>query len=184
MPSADDKLAERVRKIRDRVSHILALDLSPALIRANEGAYAALETLLAAHSPTAVVRYAEPCADHQYTAIGARRDCPDCVKVERAGCDRCRDEYGNPARPEDCEVRKIIADCLTRTIDPDSIDAATRLPDGSRWDALKSDLAARIDQDYAVARSFPVGSETGAAHFSLVSANRTTLAKMRELEGS
>lgn len=54
----------------------------------------------------------------------------------------------------------------------------------SRWDALKSDIATRIDQDYATARSFPAGSETAAAHFSLVSANRTTLAKMRELEES
>lgn len=52
------------------------------------------------------------------------------------------------------------------------------------WKALKRDLATRIDQDYAVARSFPVGSETAAAHFSLVSANRTTLAKMQELEKS
>lgn len=122
-----DKLAERVGKIRDRVSHILAVaSPSPALTRANEGAYAALETLLAAHSLTALVRYAEPCAAHQYTAIGARRDCPECVKVERPGCERCRDEYGNPARPEDCEVRKIIADCLTRTVDAAAIDAATK----------------------------------------------------------
>jgi hypothetical protein len=121
-----DKLAERVGKIRDRVSHILALaSPSPDLTRVNEGAYAALETLLAMHAPTALVRYAEPCADHQYTGIGARRDCPDCVKVERAGCQVCRDEYGNPAKPQDCTVRNTIADCLTRTIDTDAIDEAT-----------------------------------------------------------
>jgi hypothetical protein len=121
-----DKLAEMVGKIRDRVSRILALaSPSPDLTRANEGAYAALETLLALHAPTAVVRYAEPCADHQYTGIGARRDCPNCVKVERAGCERCRDEYGNPATPEDCEVRKIIADCLARTVDVTAIDELT-----------------------------------------------------------
>lgn len=184
MPSPDDKLAGRVGKIRGRVSHILALaSPSPALTRANEGAYAALGALLAAHEPTATVRYAEPCADHQYTAIGARRDCPNCRKVERDGCRVCRDEYGNPAKPEDCKVRKIIAGCLTRTIDAVAIDAAAEPENGSRWDTLKSDLVTRINSDCAVAQSLP-GTDTAAAHFALVSANRSTLAKMRELEGS
>ena len=53
----------------------------------------------------------------------------------------------------------------------------------ARWDALKSDLGARIDADIAVAGSF-AGTGTAAAHLALVSANRTTLAKMRELEGT
>jgi hypothetical protein len=155
---------------------------SPALARANEGAYAALEALLAAHAPTAFARYCEPCPEHRYS-IAARRACPDCVKVERNGCETCRDEDGNPAKPEDCEVRKIIADSLTRTISTAEIDAATKPASGGRWDALKSDLAARIDSDIAVAESF-AGTGTASAHLSLVSANRTTLAKMRELEGN
>lgn len=115
-PTPPDKLAERIGKIRDRVSHVVALaSPSPALLRANEGAYAALETLLAVHAPTAYTRYTEPCAAHLWDVL-ARRNCPDCVKVERNGCDKCRDENGNPAKPEDCEVRKIIAACLTRTV--------------------------------------------------------------------
>jgi hypothetical protein len=119
-----DQLAERIHRVHGRVSHIVAL-ASIDLMRANEGAYAALGNLLAEHAPTALVRRAEPCDAHRYTGIGARRDCPDCVMTERAGCQRCRDEYGDPARPEDCEVRKIIGLCLTRTIDEASIDAAT-----------------------------------------------------------
>lgn len=51
----------------------------------------------------------------------------------------------------------------------------------TRWQALKSYLRTQVDQDLAVAESFK-GTQTGAAHFSLVSANRSTLAKMRELE--
>jgi len=178
-----DKLAERVGKIRDRVTHILAVaSPSPALTRANEGAYAALETLLAVHSLTALHRHTEACPQH-HASIHGRRECPDCVVVEWTGCDRCRDEYGNPARPEDCEVRKIIAGRLTRTIDEASIDAAVKSAADSRWEALQADLTARINSDYAVAQSVP-GTEVAAAHFSLVSANRTTLAKMRELERS
>jgi hypothetical protein len=120
-----DKLAERVGKIRDRVSHILAVaSPSPALTRANEGAYAALETLLAMHAPTAYTRYTVACPNH-YASVFGRLECPDCVQVERNGCDKCRDEDDLPARPEDCEVRNLIAASLTRTTDAAAIDAAT-----------------------------------------------------------
>ena len=64
---------------------------------------------------------------------------------------------------------------------PNPIDGPDKLTE--RWDALKRDLATRIEQDEAVARSFPPG-QVRASHFALVSANRTTLAKMRELEAS
>lgn len=46
---------------------------------------------------------------------------------------------------------------------------------------MKDYLRTRIDQDLAVAESFK-GTETGVAHFALVSANQSTLGKMRELE--
>lgn len=51
----------------------------------------------------------------------------------------------------------------------------------ARWEAVKDYLRTRIDQDLAVAESFK-GTETGVAHFALVSANQSTLGKMRELE--
>lgn len=86
-----DKLADRVGRIGDRVSHVVALaSPSPDLLRANEGIYAGLGTLLAAHAP--------------------------------GGCGTCRDGDGDPVGPGDCEVRKIIAGCLTRTIDQAAID--------------------------------------------------------------
>lgn len=121
---ADDKLAERIGMIGTRVSHVVAVaSPSPDLMRANEGAYAALGALLAAHAPTALVRYTEACPRH-YASLFGRAECPDCVKVERNGCETCRDENGMSARPEDCQVRVIIARCLTRTIGGYQIDAA------------------------------------------------------------
>jgi hypothetical protein len=40
-----DKLAERIGRIGDRVSHVVALaSPSPGLMRANEGAYAAVNS--------------------------------------------------------------------------------------------------------------------------------------------
>lgn len=58
-------------------------------------------------------------------------------------------------------------------------------PPDARWQALKDDLAARIDSDWAVAEGFrDMDERVSAAHGSLVSANRTTLAKMHELEKS
>jgi hypothetical protein len=50
------------------------------------------------------------------------------------------------------------------------------------WQALKNYLRTQIDQDLAVAQSFPQDSLTATAHYSLVSANRSTLSKMGELE--
>lgn len=124
MPQPDnDPLAERIAKVGERVSHVVALaSPSPDLLRANEGAYAALATLLKAHAPTALVRYTEACPNH-YASIFGRLECPDCRKVERSGCQTCRDGNGFSARPEDCEVRKIIATCLTRTVSEEEIDA-------------------------------------------------------------
>jgi hypothetical protein len=57
-------------------------------------------------------------------------------------------------------------------------------PEG-HWAALKDYLAGQVKSDLAVSMSFrEVGGEfTAAVHGALVSANRGTLAKMRELEG-
>jgi hypothetical protein len=75
---------------------------------------AAIDAVLTGHPLTATVRYAVPCDAHAYTAIGARRDCPQCVKVEyHDGCQECRDEFGQPVRPEDCRARKAILTALT-----------------------------------------------------------------------
>jgi hypothetical protein len=53
----------------------------------------------------------------------------------------------------------------------------------ARWAALKDYLGQKIDQDLAVAEGFrEIDEATSSAHFALVSANRSTLAKMRELE--
>jgi hypothetical protein len=50
------------------------------------------------------------------------------------------------------------------------------------WQELRDYLRTQIDQDLAVAQSFSQGSLESATHYSLVSANRSTLAKMGELE--
>lgn len=77
-------------------------------------ALAAVDAVLAGHPLTATVRYAVPCDAHAYTAIGARRGCPKCVKVEyHDGCRECSDEFGSPVRPEDCRARKAILAGLT-----------------------------------------------------------------------
>lgn len=54
----------------------------------------------------------------------------------------------------------------------------------ARWSALKDYLVQQIDSDAAVAESFRQVGDRGvsAAHYALVSANRSTLARMRELE--
>lgn len=55
---------------------------------------------------------------------------------------------------------------------------------GQDWAALKDYLAGQVESDLAVSMSFrEMGDEfTAAVHGALVSANRGTLAKMRELE--
>ena len=73
---------------------------------------AAVDAILTLHAPTALVRYTEACPAH-YASIHGRLECGNCVKVERAGCETCRDEYGNPARPEDCKERSAILGALT-----------------------------------------------------------------------
>jgi hypothetical protein len=54
----------------------------------------------------------------------------------------------------------------------------------ARWQALKDDLTARINSDQAVHAGFLAAGDmaTAAPFGGLLSANRTTLAKMRELE--
>lgn len=52
------------------------------------------------------------------------------------------------------------------------------------WTALKDDLTARIDSDLAIAESFGPDHGTGVMHYALASANRATIAKMRELEAA
>jgi hypothetical protein len=77
---------------------------------------AAVDAVLEMHALTATARYAEPCAAHQFRIL-PRRTCPDCVRVERMGCQRCRDENGNPAKPEDCAERNAILAALTGKAD-------------------------------------------------------------------
>jgi hypothetical protein len=116
---ADDELAAALAEIRERhqrvhhgrgtVGSLLAVTEArndvPRLLYA-------VETVLLLHAQTAHVAYTEPCAAHQFRRIG-RLACRDCRKVERTGCQRCRDENGNPAKPEDCPERNVILAALT-----------------------------------------------------------------------
>jgi hypothetical protein len=54
----------------------------------------------------------------------------------------------------------------------------------ARWQALKDYLTQQIEQDSAVAKEARAAGDplTARSHGALVSANRSTLAKMRELE--
>jgi hypothetical protein len=58
---------------------------------------------------------------------------------------------------------------------------------GQCWAALKGWLEKTIEADLAVADEFrdgtPEHQASAAAHYAMVSGHRTTLAKMRELEG-
>lgn len=87
---------------------MLAEEAVPALL-------AALDAVLAGHPLTAAVRFcSRPCPSHEFGGVLARRECPDCVKVEyRDGCRECRDECGTPVRPGDCRARKAILAGLT-----------------------------------------------------------------------
>jgi hypothetical protein len=71
-----------------------------------------VEAALSVHALTAFHRHAEPCGRHRYRGIADRPGCPDCKVTEWTGCETCRDEYGNPARPEDCTTRQAIARAL------------------------------------------------------------------------
>lgn len=110
---ADDPLGSALKKIRDR--DVIAY-ASPKTM-AESGADVsrlldALDAVLVMHAPTALVRYCEPCPAHALSIL-SRFGCPDCKLVKRNGCQRCRDEYGNPARPEDCAERNAILRALT-----------------------------------------------------------------------
>jgi hypothetical protein len=78
----------------------------------------AVERVLALHSLTAYSRHLERCPEHRtWAGIGLDRyeieACPDCVTVERHGlCDCCRDEHGDPAPAEECEIRLAITSAL------------------------------------------------------------------------
>ena len=119
---ADDELAAAVAE--KRAALITATqDASDATITdmlfrcglaagAGDAFMRAVEAVLEMHAQTAFARYAEPCARHLYVIL-PRRDCWNCVKVERAGCQRCRDENGHPAKPEDCAERNAVLGALT-----------------------------------------------------------------------
>lgn len=121
---ADDQLSAEMAEIRQRSRDAVNAVNTGVLdtVRAERSIYrrtakdvprllAALEAVLAEHAPAAYVACTEPCTAH-LSDINGRRDCPDCRKVERTGCRRCRDENGNPARPEDCRERAIITRAL------------------------------------------------------------------------
>ena len=117
---ADDELAAVLAEIKERDRRLWAefrVAASPAELAGSHAddtprLLAALDAVLEMHALTATARYTEPCAKHLYIVI-PRRDCPRCVKVERAGCQRCRDENGHPAKPEDCAERNAILRALT-----------------------------------------------------------------------
>jgi hypothetical protein len=74
---------------------------------------AALDAVLERHAITALHRHTEPCDKHRYRGIAERSACPACKVVEWAGCQTCHDEFGNPARAEDCKERQAIAIALS-----------------------------------------------------------------------
>lgn len=73
---------------------------------------AAVDAVLKRHALTAFHRHTEPCARHRCRDIADRRTCAECLTVEWTGCETCRDEFGNPARPEDCKERAAILAAL------------------------------------------------------------------------
>ena len=73
---------------------------------------AAVEAALEVHALTAFHRHTEPCDRHRYRGIADRSRCPDCKVIEWTGCETCRDEYGNPAKAEDCKTRQAITRAL------------------------------------------------------------------------
>lgn len=91
------------------------IDIAPysVVIATARQLLAALGAVLAPHALTALHRHTEPCDRHRYRGIAERGACPDCRVVEWTGCETCRDEFGNPARPEDCKERAAILAALT-----------------------------------------------------------------------
>lgn len=73
-------------------------------------ALGALEKVLELHAVTGYHWHLEPCAKHgRGVPSDVARECPDCRVIEYAACETCRDDEGNPARPEDCKVRQVIS---------------------------------------------------------------------------
>lgn len=105
-----DALAAALEEIRHDLglaSHMTAIHIG----RQGERLLAAVDAALEVHALTALHRHTEPCPRH-YASMFGRRECPDCKVIEWTGCETCRDEYGNPARPEDCTTRQAITRAL------------------------------------------------------------------------
>jgi hypothetical protein len=120
---ADDNLSAALEEDREALAALcpafeLPLDEARAsfaagmLLARAEMAMDAVLAVLRRHALTALHRHTEPCDRHRYRIAG-RGACPDCRTVEWTGCETCRDEYGNPARPEDCRERAVILAALT-----------------------------------------------------------------------
>lgn len=134
--TATDELATRIAALRDKSSRILSVaSPSPDVIRGNERAYAALETLLADHSDEGVYLAAEECdhpepeatgyagwdtwvAHHPYGTGGDSRDNPRICTLTEIGrhCPACTLlVYGEEANGENyvpagnCPVRPVVA---------------------------------------------------------------------------
>jgi hypothetical protein len=127
---ADDKLSAALEEDREALAALrpafeLPLDEARAsfaagmLLARAEMAMDAVLAVLRRHALTALHRHTEPCDRHRYRGISERKACPDCQVVEWTGCETCRDEFGNPARPEDCRERAVILAALTGEGKPD-----------------------------------------------------------------
>jgi hypothetical protein len=97
-----DPLAAALERVRHRADG----DDSRVLL-------AAVEAALAVHALTGYHRHTEPCYEHRDYGRARSAGCPDCKVFEWTGCDTCKDEFGNPARAEDCKTRQAIASALT-----------------------------------------------------------------------
>lgn len=116
---AEDPVKAALDEVRERNEHRIEAQRFTEYTVANHVAegdvrrlLAALDKVAALHALTAVVRYTEACPRH-YASLLGRAECGDCRKVERTGCQACRDEFGNPARPEDCKERAAVLAALS-----------------------------------------------------------------------
>lgn len=76
----------------------------------------ALEAVLDLHAPTAFHMHIERCRAHGPEVPSAiLRECPMCRTVQYAACDRCHDDQGFSARPEDCKERQAISQWMLGT---------------------------------------------------------------------
>lgn len=121
--AAEDTLSAAVAKIKsDHRQHVSVNFPAPGLCVSRCAgpwpcqawrAASAVEAVLKLHALTALHRHTEPCDRHRYRGIAERGACPDCRVIEWTGCETCRDEFGNPACPEDCRERAVILAALT-----------------------------------------------------------------------